>query len=212
MNTDVPIRTPSADAGESDDSGEPGSPELAHPPRPDFGSHDRSAVDADVVLVDDAGSTDVDLERLESLIRAAAREVDRPVRSIEVELVDDARMRALHAEHLGVDRTTDVMTFDLTDAGEAAVEASIVLCVDEARRRGEELGHGVERELLLYALHGLLHCCGYDDHDEAGYRRMHAEEDRILERIGVGRTFATGDRPGHGGSDAIEDRDTEETE
>jgi len=49
----------------------------------------------------------------------------------------------------------------------------------------------VRHELLLYALHGLLHCCGYDDSTDADREVMHTEEDRILEAIGVGRVYGT---------------------
>ena len=44
-------------------------------------------------------------------------------------------------------------------------------------------------QLLLYILHGLLHCAGFDDHDPAEHDRMHTEEDRILTAIGVGPVF-----------------------
>ena len=50
--------------------------------------------------------------------------------------------------------------------------------------------HSPVRELLLYALHGMLHCLGHDDHDEAAYARMHAAEDAVLTAIGVGPLFA----------------------
>ena len=42
------------------------------------------------------------------------------------------------------------------------------------------------------ALHGVLHCTGFDDRDAAGAAAMHAEEDRILGAIGVGATFGRG--------------------
>ena len=47
------------------------------------------------------------------------------------------------------------------------------------------VGHRVERELLLYCVHGLLHCLGHDDHDEAGWRAMHAREDEIERTLDV---------------------------
>jgi ssRNA-specific RNase YbeY (16S rRNA maturation enzyme) len=47
----------------------------------------------------------------------------------------------------------------------------------------------LEKEALLYALHGLLHCLGHDDHDEAAYQAMHALEDALLDAIGVGPVF-----------------------
>jgi probable rRNA maturation factor len=98
-------------------------------------------------------------------------------------------MSELHLRHSQVAGTTDVLTFDLRRDSANAIEAEIVVCADEAARRGVELGHAIERELLLYCVHGLLHCAGYDDHDEAGWQRMHAREDEILRAVGVGATF-----------------------
>ena len=62
----------------------------------------------------------------------------------------------------------------------------------QGRRRGQGTAHGTRGELLLYALHGLLHAAGHDDQDDASYRRMHAEEDRILDAAGFGRIFEGG--------------------
>ncbi len=113
------------------------------------------------------------------------------VARLAVELVHDARMQALHARHMGLDSTTDVLTFAQNAAGEP-VDADVAVCVDEAARRGQGTAHGTRGELLLYALHGLLHAAGHDDRDDASYARMHAEEDRILEAAGFGRIFEGG--------------------
>lgn len=118
---------------------------------------------------------------------------------LSVAIVDDATMSRLHGEHLDDPTTTDVLSFDLRDepwvgrpaAGAApAVDGELVLCLDEARRRAAERGHSADRELLLYAVHGLLHLLGHDDHDETEAAGMHAQEDALLEAIGVGRTYA----------------------
>jgi len=137
----------------------------------------------------DAGGTDLGWIR-ERLARALAL-VPRRVRRVHVELVADAEMDRLHRRHAGVPGTTDVLTFPASDPADpsAPVEVDIVACVDEAARRAAEFGHPPERELLLYALHGVLHCCGHDDHDPAAFARMHAEEDRLLALIGVGPTY-----------------------
>jgi probable rRNA maturation factor len=65
-----------------------------------------------------------------------------------------------------------------------------VVCVPEARRRAAELGNPVRHELLLYALHGMLHLSGMDDRTLRQFRRMHHLEDAILRRLGVGPVFA----------------------
>lgn len=107
-------------------------------------------------------------------------------------IVGDHAMAREHERSMGVCGTTDVITFDLTDgasAQDSVLDVDLLLCADEAERRATERGIPMERELLLYALHGVLHCLGYDDHDDAAYAEMHAREDEVLEAIGVGATF-----------------------
>lgn len=111
---------------------------------------------------------------------------------VRIRIVDDAVMAREHVRSMGVEGTTDVITFDLSESDpseDRLLDVDLLLCLDEARRRAQERGHAVRRELLLYALHGVLHCTGYDDTDEASYARMHAREDEVLRAIGVGATF-----------------------
>ena len=123
---------------------------------------------------------------------AAHRLLRPPLRELSVALVGDTRMARLHQQFMGVGGPTDVLTFPLDEDERGRVlSGEVVVCVPEAARRARELGTSVERELLLYALHGLLHLCGYDDRTAAGYRRMHRTEDKILTRLGVGPVFST---------------------
>ncbi len=111
-----------------------------------------------------------------------------------ITIVGDRDMKALHRRTMGLETTTDVLTFDMRDDARrdregTAVELDTVLCADEARRRAAEGGHRVREELLLYAVHSLLHVQGYDDVTPAKARRMHLREDALLEAIGVGAVF-----------------------
>jgi probable rRNA maturation factor len=114
--------------------------------------------------------------------------------SWSVNIVKDREMAALHERSMGIGGTTDVLTFDMREGSEAgeALDLDTVVCVDEARRRAEELGHSVREELLLYCVHSLLHVQGYDDGTAAEARRMHRREDEILEAIGVGAVYDRG--------------------
>jgi rRNA maturation RNase YbeY len=136
---------------------------------------------------------------------------------VRVRIVDDEEMARAHEEYGGVPGTTDVLTFDLTDpeAGppprmdlelgklvndrlEFGIDTDILACLDEANRhiQGGSTGASprvpVERELLLYVVHGVLHCLGMDDHDEAAAAAMHRVEDAVLTGIGVGPVFQAG--------------------
>jgi probable rRNA maturation factor len=105
-------------------------------------------------------------------------------------------MAQLHERFMGIPGPTDVLTFPLDeDAGGRVTAGEVVVCVPEAVRRANFEGHPPERELLLYALHGLLHLCGYDDRTAGGFRRMHRTEDMILTQLGIGPVFETARPP-----------------
>ena len=100
-------------------------------------------------------------------------------------------MAQLHEQFMGVRGPTDVLTFPLEkDEAGNVVAGEVVVCVPEARRQARARGVAVERELLLYALHGMLHLCGYDDRTARAFRTMHRTEDRILTQLGVGPVFS----------------------
>jgi probable rRNA maturation factor len=112
-----------------------------------------------------------------------------------ITIVGDKAMAALHQRTMNLPSTTDVLTFDMRDQPGRTregtpVELDTVLCADEARRRAKEMGHGPREELLLYALHSLLHVQGYDDVTPARFRRMHKREDELLRALGVGALYA----------------------
>ena len=197
MNTTVvpatPPATPSADRHEGSANPET-SPEPDEPPDPGPGSR-TSGASVTAVEIDRAPGApgapsfdDLDLPWLEARLVEAIAQISRPVRRVGVCLADDALMRRQHRKFIGRERTTDVLAFETSASGDP-IEVDIIVSVDEATRAAARLGHPVERELLLYCLHGVLHCAGFNDKTAPEYEAMHAEEDRILSAIGVGATF-----------------------
>lgn len=150
-------------------------------------------------VVDTTGRlAEADLEWIRSRA-SAALETLSVSGELRIRIVDDGEMTRLHTEFLDIPETTDVLTFDLGSHlvdGRPMLDVDIEACIDEAERQAAQRGHDPRRELLLYIVHGVLHCLGFDDHEEDGARAMHAEEDRILNVIGVGTTFhIPGDSP-----------------
>ena len=110
----------------------------------------------EITITLDESVGDVDALWLRDRATRAAAYLAATSVAIDVRVVTDATMAALHAQHGGVDGTTDVLTFDRgSDA--TSIDADIAVCVDEAARVAEERGHGVLEELLLYVIHGALH-------------------------------------------------------
>lgn len=132
-------------------------------------------------------------ERFAKAAELVGQRAGRQVGSISIAILDDEQMAQLHDQHLGKAATTDVISFDLAESASHPIAAEIAVCADEAVRNARLFHHTQERELLLYALHGLLHCAGFDDVTDKGFQAMHRLEDDILSAIGVGATFSRDD-------------------
>ena len=112
---------------------------------------------------------------------------------LSIAAVGATAMATLHMRFLGKSGPTDVLSFDFdTDRSHGYIEGEIVVCTDVARRRAARRGRSLQAaraELALYVVHGVLHLAGYDDHDADDFRRMHAREDELLSKLGVGPVF-----------------------
>jgi probable rRNA maturation factor len=94
---------------------------------------------------------------LAPLLRGCGDELSvGPRVSLVVLLTDDEELRQLNARFLGVDRPTDVLAFPADEPGRAG---DIAISVERAV--AQDAGDG-SAELRLLAVHGLLHCLGYD--------------------------------------------------
>lgn len=183
---------------------EPGSASAADPDQPPESARaaaPRAAACEPIEISVERGvaGAAIDVAWVREKFAEAIGHVDRPCRRLTLLLVDDDRIRDLARRHGRRGEVTDVLAFPASgpDQGAAGtqngpIDADVAANVDEAVRQARRRGHSVEQELLLYAVHGLLHCAGFDDHGTAAFDRMHAEEDRILRAIGVRPIFAEG--------------------
>ncbi len=136
-----------------------------------------------------AGNVDVDLKRLETLAHSICTEFEIVDANIQISIVDDAGIIEIHQQFLGQNKTTDVISFDLSDEFESSRNFQIVINAEMAHRQAKKRGHPTESELALYITHGMLHNVGFDDGDDEQSRRMHEKEDEILQAHGFGRIY-----------------------
>ncbi len=129
--------------------------------------------------------------RVTSALEVAMRHEPRPMR-LTVVFVGDAQMRRLNRSFHGMDAPTDVLAFPLASVEgvrsatpEAlGVDGEIVVSLGAARREARARRVPVAWEAVLYAIHGYLHLCGYDDHDAVDARLMATRTARILDLAG----------------------------
>jgi probable rRNA maturation factor len=94
--------------------------------------------------------------------------------SIEFSFVNDAVIAKVHADFLDDPTPTDVITFQ---------HGEILISTETAARQGAEHGQPLQQELTLYAIHGLLHLHGHEDHTEAGAATMKSLQELILQQV-----------------------------
>ena len=93
---------------------------------------------------------------------------------IEVSIVSDRTIAAVHKRFMDIAGATDVITFE---------HGEIVISAQTAGRYAEEYGQPLEHELGLYIIHGILHLNGHDDLEEPAASRMKAAQGEILQRV-----------------------------
>jgi probable rRNA maturation factor len=117
------------------------------------------------------------------------RRLDLEGSELSLVVCDDAFIRPLNRDYRGKDAPTDVLSFAMQE-GEAVREddpvlGDLVISAETAARQAEEQGHGLDAELRVLLVHGLLHLLGYDhevDEDEA--EQMRAAEATLLTELG----------------------------
>jgi len=129
----------------------------------------------------------VELDR--NLLREAGRVVleGEGIANYEISLafVDDPTIHRLNKQFLQHDEPTDVLTFPLSEPRASKLQGELVLGTEVALRQATERGHPVNTELALYVIHGLLHLCGYGDHDDEEAVEMRERERHYLAKLGI---------------------------
>ena len=118
----------------------------------------------------------VDTAPLVARLRATAERLGIADATMGLMVVGPERMRALNAEHRGVEEPTDVLSFPLDgpdlaagwpEEGPPPELGDVVICPEAA-----------EDPLATLVVHGLLHLLGYDHETDEG--QMLALQDELL--------------------------------
>lgn len=94
---------------------------------------------------------------------------------LDVVFLSNRTIRPLNKRYKGADRVTDVLSFDLGSCGQ------ILISSDMALKNSRTFNTTLEKELVLYVIHGILHLLGYDDEKSKARAKMFKKQDSILE-------------------------------
>ena len=133
----------------------------------------------------------------------AAEGVEREV-EISLSYVDEDEMHELNHEWRGIDRTTDVLSFECDSAFDEDIPADetlelgdIILAPQVIARQAPGFGNSPADECRLMLVHGMLHLLGYDHIEDDEAEVMEAREDAILRDLALEPLMIPGSNKDH---------------
>ena len=123
---------------------------------------------------------------------------------IDLEGVSRDEIHKVNMEQRGVDRPTDVLSFQYIEDLHLPCKATdypmdidyetgkiflgdILVCMDIMKEQAVEYNHSEEREVAYLTLHGILHLLGYDHMTDEDKMVMRKEEEAVLSSLNITR-------------------------
>ena len=128
------------------------------------------------------------LPRIKKLVKAICSRFKLSNATVGIAVVDKEQMRKVNAQFMNSKSTTDCLSFDLSEDKSRKL-FELVVNGELAQKEANLRGHSSEAELALYITHGLLHNLGFDDSTRKQARKMHDNEDKILQQFGYGLVY-----------------------
>lgn len=134
--------------------------------------------------------TSISTALLGRIAREFARQENLPQEAeVSLVLVGNRRIRNLNRKWRGLDKATDVLSFEgdfhfSLPRPQRNVQGlymgEILIAVPMARKQARLHGHSLQKELSVLFVHGLMHLIGYDHLNDADFALMNAGEKRLL--------------------------------
>lgn len=101
---------------------------------------------------------------------------------LSVVFCSDDYLLAMNRQFLQHDYYTDILTFDLSEAG-GDVVGELYISTDRVRANARGLGVSAVEEMQRVIIHGALHLCGYKDKLKKQQLLMRQKEERYLQLL-----------------------------
>ena len=128
---------------------------------------------------------DVDLDTLDAdawstWIKEVIAEESYELTRIDYIFCSDEFLLEVNRTHLDHDFYTDIITFPLNAN---PIIAEIYISVERVKENAASYSVPFQDELMRVIIHGILHLCGYDDHEEADIAFIRKREEYYLKKL-----------------------------
>lgn len=101
-------------------------------------------------------------------------------REVSIVLADDRELRALNKKYRGIDRPTNVLSFE---TGDSELLGDIFISYDTVMRESDAKSFAAHAAHMV--VHGVLHLMGYDHLKNSDAEKMETLEARIMKKLGL---------------------------
>ena len=120
----------------------------------------------------------IDFERIAKMAVASKYENAE----VSITLTDDKEIHSLNKQYRGMDKPTNVLSFEL---GDDILMGDIYISLDTVLREAAQQNIPVNHHITHLVVHGILHLQGYDHIRESDAKKMESMEIAILKKMGI---------------------------
>lgn len=106
---------------------------------------------------------------------------------VSITLVDDKQIHKLNKQYRGMDKPTNVLSFEL---GDDVLLGDIFISLDTVIKEAKEANISVEEHTAHMIVHGMLHLQGFDHITDKEAKIMESKEIKILKKLGYKDPYA----------------------
>ena len=140
--------------------------------------------DMEILLSNNQNQHPVDSKALQSQIGQLLEKLGETQCELSLLLTDDAEIRRLNKTYRNLDHATDVLSFpqdeDAVNESGDTLLGDVVISVETAARQAEEHHLSFNEELILLAIHGILHLLGYDHERSPQDARIMKDKTQVI--------------------------------
>ena len=100
---------------------------------------------------------------------------------VSINLVNDKQIHILNKQYRGIDKPTNVLSFEL---GDDILLGDIFISLDTVKQQAKDAGISVEEHTAHMVVHGMLHLQGFDHIKDKEAEIMESKEIQILKKLG----------------------------
>ena len=138
---------------------------------------------------EEPGVPDIDCALLQKRAGKVMAALGHARSELSITLTDDPGIAELNEAWRAKRGPTDVLSFSLFEGDHTehrgGLLGDVVIGLPQAARQARAAHRGLDRELAVLTIHGILHLLGHDHEQDDEAREMQAEERRLRREIGV---------------------------